>query len=350
MKQIYSDVIQFRGTHEEFGYMQGEQLKDSFILANRKKQWKVRRPRFHIDVQETKQIFQMHAPQIWSELIGLKEALQWSMEEVLQEFSGYRLEYVRSGCSIFTDQNYMVRNYDYHPKTYEGRFMLFQPTDDGYATIGPSQRITGRMDGMNEKGLVIGYNFMHRKKPGDGFICNMIARMLLENCATVDEAISFLQEIPHRHSFSYVLLDQQGETYVVEATPRQVVVRQSNMCTNHFELLTEENRFHLDDSKRRMDVIKQQQLNVTDVEKAYHMMNDAEGGVFSKEYKNWAGTIHTAVYFPKKLEVWFALGEQKKPALLSFEDWLKGKDTQIRRIRGVVDTDLPFVHMEENVR
>lgn len=210
LKQIYSDVIQFRGSHYDFGYKQGELLKDSLTIENRKRIWKIRRPHFIIKEQEVKEAILPFAPAICDELLGLRDALQWDMQEVLQEFGGYRLHYMRSGCRIFTDSDYMIRNYDYHPKTYEGRFTIFAPTDQGYALIGPSQRITGRMDGMNEKGLCLGYNFMHRKKPGDGFICNMIGRMVLENCATVEEAVHMLKEVPHRHSFSYIVLDKTG--------------------------------------------------------------------------------------------------------------------------------------------
>nr|WP_289038977.1 carcinine hydrolase/isopenicillin-N N-acyltransferase family protein [uncultured Allobacillus sp.] len=49
--------------------------------------------------------------------------------------------------------------------------------------------------------------------------------------------------MPHRHLFSYVLLDRKDESYVVEASPREVVAWQSNMCTNHFHLLDKENRY-----------------------------------------------------------------------------------------------------------
>ncbi|MRG85711.1 C45 family autoproteolytic acyltransferase/hydolase [Salinibacillus xinjiangensis] len=348
MKSVHSDILQFRGTHYDFGYKQGEELKNSLILKNRERQWKVRKPRFFINVQETKEVITKFAPGIWDELEGLRDALDWPVDRVLKEFGGYRVKYVKSGCSIVTGDNYFIRNYDYHPKTYEGRYVLYQPTDRGYAIMGPSQRITGRSDGMNEKGLVLGYNFMHRKKPGDGFICCMIGRIILETCANVEEAVEMLKEIPHRHSFSYIVYDQSGETYVVEASPRGVEVRQSNVCTNHFEIMKKENRNHLVDSYRRMENIQKHQAMFSEAYDAFRFMNDSDKGVFSNDYKSWAGTIHTSAYFPQEMKGWFVLGGDQEPVEFDFAAWLDGKNIEQDRIKGEIDTDIPFVHMDEN--
>ncbi|UFU00701.1 C45 family autoproteolytic acyltransferase/hydrolase [Radiobacillus kanasensis] len=346
MKNIHSTIIQFRGNHYDFGYQQGMELKNSLILKNRKRQWKVRKARFVIDEKEAKAMFDRFAPAIWDELCGLGDALEWPMQKVLKEFGGYRLDYVKSGCSIVTGNDYFIRNYDYHPKTYEGRFVFYQPTDNGYAVVGNSQRITGRSDGMNENGLVMGYNFMHRKKPGDGFICGMIGRMVLENCSNVKEAVQLLQEVPHRHSFSYIVYDTSGQTYVVEASPRGIEVREAQTCTNHFEIMEKENRNYLNDSKRRLDIIEN--ANLSEGEQAFHLLNGIGKGIFSTDYKSWAGTIHTSAYFPSNKKAWMALGGDQQPTELDFEAWLKGHDEKREKIYGEVDTDIPFVHMDEN--
>ncbi|WP_270578551.1 C45 family autoproteolytic acyltransferase/hydolase [Caldibacillus thermoamylovorans] len=347
MKKIYSNIIEYRGTHYDFGFLQGELLRDSLLVKNREKQWKVRRPRFTVPEEEVKRAITSVAPKIWEEMIGLQDALKWPMERVLREFGGYRVEYVKSGCSIVTGDNYLIRNYDYHPKTYDGRYTLFQPTDGGYAVAGPSQKITGRMDGINEKGLAMGYNFMNRKNPGDGFVCNMIGRFILETCANVDEAVSLLKEIPHRHSFSYIVHDKSGMTKIIETSPRKVVVREGNVCTNHFEIMAEENRHYLVDSKRRLEIIEKERPSLRDGKAAFRLLNDTNRGVFSKLYGSWAGTIHTSAYFPGKLMAWFALGGDQEPVEIDFACWLKGENLETHRIYGEVDTEIPFVHLDE---
>ncbi|WP_088005722.1 C45 family autoproteolytic acyltransferase/hydolase [Indiicoccus explosivorum] len=348
MQKIYSDVLQFRGTHYDFGVRQGELLKDTVTLDNRKKQWKAKRPRFDVHPNEVKAAFDRFAPQIWEELLGLRDSLELPLEEVLLNFGGYRTEIVPSGCSIMTGDNFMVRNYDFHPQTYEGRFVLFQPADGGYALIGPSSRVTGRTDGINEKGLAVGHNFIHRKKPEDGFVCYVISRIVLETCATAEEAVDLLKEIPHRGSFSYSVYDKYGDSFVIDGSPRSVDVRRASACTNHFEIRQEENRNYLKDSHARLDAI-QRSGHQTGAE-AFRLFNDTGRGVFSKLYKSWAGTIHTSLYFPESLEVWLAIGGDQEPEVFDFSSWLKGDEVPHHRIFGEVDTDIVFAHMDGGVR
>lgn len=346
MKKVFSELLSFRGSHEEFGYQQGIQLKDSYIVRNRENQWKVRKKRFSIDIEEAKREIEAISQPIWRELLGLQAALEWPLEEILAEFGGYRVPYNKSGCSIATGSDYLIRNYDYHPKTYEGRYLLFQPTDGGLATAAPSQRITGRMDGINEAGLAMGYNFMNRKKPGAGFICCMIGRFILETCETGQEAIQLLKSIPHRHSFSYVVYDLTGETFIIEASPREVVVRSSIRCTNHFEEQKRENRHHLIDSQRRLAVLEESQQQELSVKEAYALFNNNDKGLFSDLYESWAGTIHTSVYFPNDLQAWFTLGPDQAPTSIPFKQWLTGEAVPFTRIEGEVNTTVPFLHMD----
>lgn len=346
MKSFFSNVIQFRGTHYDFGVWQGKQIRDSLIIPNRKRQWHLRRPKFSIDLKEAQHAYETFAPGLWEELVGLRDGLQITMNEVLRDFGGYRVPAPRGGCSTVVTSEYIVRNYDYHPKTYEGRYVLYEPTDEGYATIGPSQRIVGRMDGMNEHGLSLAYNFMHRRKPGKGFICHAIGRMLLEQAKDVKEAVQLLKDIPHRHSFSYIIVDVQGNQKTVEATPRQITTRTTPLCTNHFHLLKDENRRVLDESKERMNALEKNWNNSHSLDEAFSLLNDPNKGVFVEDYRSWAGTIHTSAYIPKNLEAWIALGREGQQTIFSFRDWLKGHDLDMTKIKGEINTNLGFIHMD----
>lgn len=116
------------------------------------------------------------------------------MADTLREFGGYYVDYAKSGCSILAGADFIIRNYDSHPDFYEGRYVIYQPTDRVYATIGTSMQITGRTDGINEKGLEMGYNFINQVGSKNGFVCNMIGRIILETCANVEEAIALLND------------------------------------------------------------------------------------------------------------------------------------------------------------
>jgi predicted choloylglycine hydrolase len=145
MKNVYSNIIQFRGNHYDFGYMQGDLLKDFPVLPNRKKQWgsKSKLRHFITAEIEVKNMILNFAPGIWDELNGLAESLKWDMADAIRELGGYYLEYGKSGCFIFTGTDYIIRNYNNDLLSFEGRYIFYQPTDQGYAMIGPSMQPQG---------------------------------------------------------------------------------------------------------------------------------------------------------------------------------------------------------------
>lgn len=346
MKEIQSTILQYKGSHYDFGKMQGKSLKNSSLFSSHREQLKpTRHSKFTIDVKEAEAWISQFAPALWEELEGLAEGLDIPVHQAAALYSGYQQEWVHSGCSILTTKDIFIRNYDFHPKTYEGRFVIFQP-EKGYASIGPAQRITGRTDGMNEKGLVAGYNFVNRRRGGDGFIPTVITRMLLENCASAGEAAELIKRIPHRHTFNFMLYDKEATSYVVEASPRGVQVRERLFSTNHFDLQTDENRYHMSDSVRRAELLEEKSLTELTPEEAFRYFNQKKYKIYSEEYSNWAGTIHTSMYNPKKLEMAFAIGADKFPLVLSFDGWLSGKVFPYKKFRGFLNTDepLPLIH------
>ncbi len=343
MQDVRIDIQTFEGSHYDYGVQVAQWMQTTQMLKNREKEWKKRVPRFDIDIPETYRIFQTFAPAIWEEIKGLQDTLNISTKQAILNFAHYRFtDLPDSGCSVFVGPDFIVRNYDYHPATYDGRYQLYRPTDGGYAQIGPMSRTTGRMDGMNEHGLVMAYNFMHRKKPANGFVCYMIGRLILETCRNVEEGIKLLQTIPHRSSFSYILQDQTGKHAIVEVTPRNIHVRYDDTCTNHFKYLTHENRNYIKESKERLEQLEYQLKNQGDRFEIFKRFNDPLYGIYSKLFKSWSGTIHTTMYEPQTLTAWISLGERQSPIALNLGKWLNGETIEITHLEGQIDTEIPF--------
>lgn len=344
MIKVSTNIIQFHGSHYDFGFTQGKKLVNSTYMKNRKKLFNSLERKFTANVNDVTPLLNRFAPLLIDELQGLADALELDLQTAFLYFSGY-FAAPKSGCSIFIGDDYFIRNYDNDPLSYDGRFVLFQPIEGGYASIGPSMLVTGRTDGLNEKGLVVGYNYVNSKNSGDGFVCNMIGRILLERCANVEEAIQLLQDIPHKHAFNYCLLDTSGRSVIVEASARQVITREGFACTNHFQQLTGENRYRTEDSLQREAIMLEHKKGHTlPFYEAFRMLNDVEAGVFATRYGAWDGTLHTAAYFPKTLTAMLVIGGNQQPLPISFSKWLEGGSLPFTKINGQLDAKVGFAN------
>ncbi|WP_227395380.1 C45 family autoproteolytic acyltransferase/hydolase [Jeotgalibacillus aurantiacus] len=351
MQQFHLDVIKGRGSHFELGKQAGRLFQQTPLYHSHVKRRDRSKKAYHTDEKIAKSYFDQFSPGLWNELEGLSSVMAWDTSEVIHEYSGWQQDWKKSGCSVLMKKGYFARNYDYHPKTYEGRLMLWQP-ERGYASIGVAGRMIGRIDGMNEKGLCVGFHFVNRKNPGKGFTCSIIARFLLDSCSTTDEAVAMLKEIPHRHAFNYTLYDAHGKHAVVEASALGVAVRNEEMdtaCTNHFEtsIKSSENRYQLKESISRLHMIHQQGQTAHNPLEAFKKFNDPAYGIFKKNYGSWAGTIHTAVYQPSTLKMFFGAGQNAVPLEIDFGKWLQGERFPVTKVFGKIDSAEAFSHVNQ---
>ncbi len=110
------------------------------------------------------------------------------------------------------------RNYDFTYAESRHTATTYTTCPHGaHASLGNSDVMIGREDGMNDAGLFVGMSasFLPGARPGLAFW--LIVRLLLDRCATVKEALELIQTLTHAQSRNYLLADSSGEAVVVEA-------------------------------------------------------------------------------------------------------------------------------------
>ena len=198
----------------------------------------------------------------------------------------------------------------------------------------------GRLDGMNEKGLVVGLHFVNNAHHAKGFIAPTIVRMVLEQCSCINEAIAFLSAIPHGYCYNYSITDSSGEGVVVEASPQKQYVHYGNrlICTNHFEAesLKGKNREAIQGSVMRKEYVGGIFTSELSPLTAYRHFNDGNSPLFFKYYKEYFGTLHTVVYSPKDLSIIIGIGENSVPTKVSLKEYIDGKVQLPQVIKGII--------------
>lgn len=186
-----------------------------------------------------------------------------------QEFAG------EMACSCVRNGDYVGRNFDYYMNR-SATFVVHTTAKKGrYATIGVARLtkvnntmidagLTDRqikilpwalLDGMNEKGVVVTSNIV--TKVDEGTIPHtgtnpgapelnilFVIRALIDNCASVQEAIDYLEShniTPFESSNMnlHIMISDPKETYVVEIINNQIVARPHNIMTNFYLFLDE---------------------------------------------------------------------------------------------------------------
>jgi predicted choloylglycine hydrolase len=233
------------------------------------------------------------------------------------------------------------RNYDFRPRHYGARFVLLKARGS-HASVGASESLTGRLDGMNEHGLTIGLHRVRISPRFPGLAATLIVRLVLDQCASTAEATALLRRLPHAMQYNYSLLDANGAAAVVEAAAGTVAVRAGEWlaCTNHFQspLLGPLNRrpTHSRNRLPPLETWAEQQLGA---EAMFAAFNHSKSPAFHHGYRRGAGTMHTIVGEPSKKRLLIGIGGdaaalEEDMLDVDFGRWLDGEDLPITHLAG----------------
>jgi predicted choloylglycine hydrolase len=337
------DVLECRGS----SYDVGKQVAEGFLKTPRGRAFgrrKERRP-FAFSLRNAQATLQTYAPNIWEELHGLADGLNIPFERAVAEYSNGRLRYPPRGCSAVMTAGLYGRNYDFDARRYDKLLVAVQPKGVN-ASMGFSDRFTGRVDGMNEHGLCVGLHQVNQAAWQPGLVCILIVRMVLDQCATTREAIKLLRSIPQGLGFNYSLADAGGAAAVVEASPAAIAVHEGEQlgCSNHFRApaLQAYNRRN-PGSYRHLPALEEFARQRPPAERLFADLNSSLSPVFDHRYASGSGTLHTFVCTPAARRMLVGVGGDAQPRSIDLGNWLRGAPLELRALEGQLGgTAKPF--------
>lgn len=334
------NIVQCRGTPYEIGRQQGR------VFSETAKGHAVRRQKLAtmpvwFDMAAEERFYTKFSPAIWEEIAGIAEALSISMDRACFLFGNGGIPLRVGGCSAVMSPSSFGRNYDFRPQRYGARLALVQPTGS-YASVGFSELLTGRLDGMNEHGLSAALHLVGGKLER-GMSCVLIIRIILDQCANTEEAIALLRNIPHAKGYNYSLLDAGGQAAVVEATPKAFFARRglSLACTNHFQSPTMRpyNAARNQTSWTRLPPLEAWAGADLSALGLFALLNDSASPAFFDNYDRGFGTLHTITTEPITKRVLIGIGGDAEALSrgyldLNFRNWVEGGDLDNRPLEG----------------
>ncbi|TRZ35657.1 peptidase C45 [Niallia circulans] len=335
MTKLQAQIWQLRKNSFEIGQKYGLFLKKNPKALEIYKQ--VTKP--EIDMRNMEAIYLELAPNILEELQGLADTLEVSFAEASALFSGYDVPKTKAmGCTTWINNGVYTRNYDFSPLLYDGIFSLVQ-SKNHYASAGYNLQLIGRHDGINEKGLAIGFHFVNNDGYTKGVSPWITCRMVLDQCATVEDAVKLLGTIPHANCYNFSIGDKLGNKAAVETSPDNVKVRwgqESLACANHFitEAMSGKNRANIEGSLKRQRHLEQRNHPSWQQQEIFDYFRADSSPLFFTDYEHFFGTLHTFSYSFKDHTIMTCLAGGNEPLVVDFKKWVEGENISAIELTG----------------
>lgn len=142
------------------------------------------------------------------------------------------------------------KNFDYLSEFNNDHVVRISQPKNGFKSIEITyKQIAGSHDGMNEKGLVVLYNYgLSIEKPQTRIPITILVQQILERCSNVEEAVTFIKAFRYPNGAIITLVDSENNAVCVELTPEHIGVRKAKngvlVATN----------FYLTDEVKKYDI------------------------------------------------------------------------------------------------
>lgn len=167
----------------------------------------------------------------------------------LLEFLALKPSYALAACTsvgvqperTITKETIVGKNFDF-PEEFAFTYLTCETkAKNRYRTLGCSvAAYPGMIDGINEHGLSVTYNFAYTTEEFSNFVpLSIVLQEMLETCKDADEAIDFLVNAKRGgHDALLMLADEKGNLKAVEITSNHAAVREAKdgqlVNTNHY--------------------------------------------------------------------------------------------------------------------
>lgn len=321
MKHTTMTLKNFTGTNYEVGGQIGQwvmtrpDLLQRFIMGP---------DAFPADkLAQIEALLDRYCPGVNEEIQGFADTLRIDKQQAVF----YMETYLERGCSLTAalpsrtadGRTLMARSYDFNDDIEEMCF-AYTAVDGAFRHVGSTLNLFGRCDGINEHGLAVAIasnglpvgNFPGGTPAGaTGFSFWVVVRSVLEQCATVDEAVAWTMEAPVGFNINLLLADASDRIGLVQCidghkacTVLDAESTEDHLSTTNHAVLPDVKRYEhmlLENSVIRYDAIERlyaERAHVSEDDLKGLLSTSYPDGLCCHFYPEFFGTLRSMVFDP----------------------------------------------------
>jgi predicted choloylglycine hydrolase len=380
------NLLKVKGSYYEMGLQQGEvysnDIKDSFNKIIKSKPIKNLKPKLvpkilfskilkYVVYKKWEKPIKILLPEYCERIKGIADGAKVKLSdlyiiqaiEVLADDVSSLIEYPKQisfGCSsicvlqniIKSPQIVVGKNFDYISDFVSDNIVRFSEPKNGYKSIEVTyKQIAGSHDGMNEKGLVVLYNYgLSTEKVQTRVPITILVQQILERCSNIDEAITFIKAFRYPNGAILTLVDTTNRAICVEITPEHIGYRKPQdgvLVATNFYLSEQVKNFDIphnamfktkgvakelqgkpvhQSSIQRYNRITElvKKFSRVGIEEIKQILKDHNGSIVGNDdsvcrHSEWISTQVSMIFLPKQRKLLCAIGQPCNHEYVEFE-------------------------------